>query len=120
MDKAEQQLDMLHDLGTEEQILSLQTMMLSEYIPVGRENAIKRTVLAEMVGMSDRQMRKAIEDARNEGLVILCECNGRGYYQSDDLNEIYCQYLQDTNRAMAILKRRKAMRRILQDAGRHV
>jgi len=61
-----------------------------------------------------------VEDARNEGLIILCECNGRGYYQSDDLNEIHCQYMQDTNRAMAILKRRKSMRALLQAAGRSV
>lgn len=96
------------------------TEWLAILIPFGRRNAISREALAEKLGMSDRQMRKAVEDARNEGLIILCECNGRGYYQSNDLNEIQCQYIQDTNRAMAILKRRKPMRQLLKAAGRNV
>lgn len=100
--------------------VSPMTVTLSNVIPYGRRNAISRLALAERLGMTDRQMRKAVEDARNEGLIILCECNGRGYYQSDDLNEIHCQYMQDTNRAMAILKRRKSMRALLQAAGRSV
>lgn len=96
------------------------TVTLASVIPCGRRNAISREALAAKLGMSDRQMRKAVEEARNEGLIILCECNGRGYYQSNDLNEIHCQYIQDTNRAMAILKRRKPMRQLLQQAGRCV
>ena len=96
------------------------TVKLANIIPFGRRNAISRLTLAEKMCMTDRQMRKAVEDARNEGLIILCECNGRGYYQSDDLNEIHCQYIQDTNRAMAILRRRNPMRALLQAAGRNV
>lgn len=96
------------------------TVKLANIIPFGRRNAISRLTLAEKMCMTDRQMRKAVEDARNEGLIILCECNGRGYYQSDDLNEIHCQYIQDTNRAMAILRRRNPMRALLQAAGRNI
>ena len=65
-------------------------------------------------------MREAIEQARSEGLIIICECNGRGYYQSSDLDEISYQYRQDTSRAMSILKRRKPMRDLLKEAGRSV
>jgi len=96
------------------------TVALASVIPFGRRNAIPRKALAEKLGISDRQMRKAVEDARNEGLIILCECNGRGYYQSSDLNEIHVQYIQDTNRAMAILNRRRPMRELLKAAGRSV
>lgn len=96
------------------------TAALANVIPYGRRNAISRKALAAKLGLSDRQMRKAVENARDEGLIILCECNGRGYYQSDDLNEIQLQYIQDTKRAMAILKRRKTMRRLLKAAGRNV
>ena len=96
------------------------TVALASVIPFGRRNAIPRKTLAEKLGISDRQMRKAVEDARNEGLIILCECNGRGYYQSSDLNEIHVQYIQDTNRAMAILNRRRPMRELLKAAGRSV
>lgn len=96
------------------------TATLANVIPYGRRNAISRLALAAKLGMSDRQMRKAVEDARNEGLIILCECNGRGYYQSNDLDEISYQYRQDTSRAMSILKRRKPMRQLLKAAGRSV
>jgi transcriptional regulator with XRE-family HTH domain len=96
------------------------TAALAKLIPYGRHNAIPRESLAMKLGLGDRHMRKIIEEARNEGLIILCECNGRGYYQSDDLNEIHVQYIQDTNRAMAILKRRKPMRELLKAAGRSV
>ena len=100
--------------------MSPMTERLAILIPYGRRNAICRDVLAAKLGMSDRHMRKVIEDARSEGLIILCECNGRGYYQSDDLNEIHHQYIQDTNRAMAILKRLKTMRHLLKAAGSKV
>lgn len=96
------------------------TATLASLIPHSRREAISREALAKKLGMSDRQMRRAVEEARNEGLIILCECNGRGYYQSSDLNEIHHQYIQDTNRAMAILKRRKSMRQLLKQAGRCV
>lgn len=96
------------------------TAKLQEVIPFGRPNAIGRDALARTLGLSDRKMRKAVEEARSEGVIILCECNGQGYYQSSDLDEIYHQYLQDTSRAMAILKRRKPMRDLLKAAGRSV
>lgn len=96
------------------------TECLLVHIPKGRSNAISRQRLAQEFGMGDRALRKAIEQARAEGAIIINESNGRGYYQSEDLDEIYTQYRQDTSRALAILKRRKAMRRLLKDAGRHV
>lgn len=100
--------------------LSPMSKTLAEAIPLGRRNAVPRETLAQKLGMSDRKMRDAIERARREGLVILCECNGRGYYQSNDLDEIQWQYMQDTNRALSILSRRKPMRDILKAAGRQV
>ena len=106
--------------STEASSAAPMTAALAAVIPFGRANAISRDALAARLGLSDRQMRKAVEDARNEGLIILCECNGRGYYQSDDMDEIQHQYKQDTNRAMAILKRRGPMRTLLKQAGRCV
>ena len=117
----------MDDLGAIQEIeaagggsASPMTERLASLIPYGRRNAISREALAAKLCLGDRHMRKVIEEARNEGLIILCECNGRGYYQSNDLNEIHHQYIQDTNRAMAILKRRKPMRRLLKAAGRKV
>jgi transcriptional regulator with XRE-family HTH domain len=94
--------------------------MLATAIPYGRRNAITRQALAAKLGMNDRAARKAIEEARAAGLLIMCEQNGRGYYQSDDPVEMRCQYQQDTNRAMSILKRRKPLRDALKAAGQRV
>ena len=100
--------------------LSRTTELLAAMIPFGRENAVSRGLLAAQMGVSDRRVRGYIEDARTEGLVIINAQDGRGYFQTDDLNEIAQQYRQDTARAMSILKRRKTMRRMLKAAGREV
>ena len=41
--------------------------LIKSAVPYGRENAIRRCDLAHKLGLPDRSMRKAIEDARNEG-----------------------------------------------------
>lgn len=91
--------------------------MLKEMIPFGRENAIPRRDLAEKLSMSDREMRKAIEQTRREGMFIICRPDGRGYYRSNDLGELKAQYDQDKRRALSILARMKEMRRTLKAAG---
>ena len=91
--------------------------MLSKAIPFGRENAIKREDLASKLGLSDRVMRNAIEDARREGLFILNAQDGRGYFRTTDLAELKRQYDSDTARALSILARRKPIRDALKAAG---
>ena len=97
--------------------VSPMTRVLSDVIPFGRNNAIMRHVLASRLGMSDRGMRRAIQTARDEGLIILNAQDGRGYYQSAEIQDMVAQYHQDTARAMAILKRRKTLRTTLINAG---
>ena len=89
-------------------------------VPFGAGNAIKRDALAAQLNMSDRQMRKAIQAAREEGVIVLNMQDGHGYYQSANLGELEAQYRQDTARAMAILQRRKSLRKILKEAGKEV
>ena len=97
--------------------LSPMSELLARTIPFGRDNAIRRDVLAERLGTDDRTMRRALQTARDEGVIILNAQDGRGYYQSADLKEMEAQYRQDTARALSILKRRKALRRMLKEAG---
>lgn len=67
---------------------------------------------------SDRMMRKAVSEAKRQGVMI---CNdGEGYYQTEELGDLYRQYKRDTARAMSILKARKPMRDVLKAAGRPV
>lgn len=89
-------------------------------IPKGKENAVSRAALCAAAGYSDRLTRRIIAQLRDEGYIIINDQNGKGYYLSDDLDEIEKQYKQDTARAMAILKRRKYMRKMLKEAGRPV
>lgn len=67
---------------------------------------------------SDRMMRKAVSEAKRQGVMI---CNdGEGYYQTEELGDLYRQYKRDTARAMSILKARKPMQDVLKAAGRPV
>jgi len=93
-------------------------MNIERYIPTGRENAITRPNLCRASGLNDRAMRIEIEEARNRGVIIINNQDGRGYYQTDDIREIENQYKQNDSRAMAILVQQKHLRQRLIQAGR--
>lgn len=88
-------------------------------IPHGRENAISRAQLVCKTGLPDRTIRRAIQAAREKGVLILNAQDGRGYFRADesDIDELKAQYRQDTARALSILRRRKTIRAILKKAG---
>ena len=95
-----------------------ETEIISALIPYGRRNAITREALAAAMHTTDRKMRKAVAEAKRQGVMI---CNdGEGYYQSDELGDLHRQYKRETARAMSILKARKPMRDVLKAAGRPV
>lgn len=106
------------DENAEGPMQTAETAHIACLIPKGRRNAISREDLAAALHTSDRKMRKAVSEAKKPGLMI---CNdGDGYYQSDELNDLYRQYRRETARAMSILKARKPMRDVLKAAGRPV
>lgn len=90
--------------------------MVLDSIPFGKDQAITRDALAAKVGLSDRVLRKAIEEIRRTH-IILNDQDGKGYYRSYDLNEIYRAYRQERSRALAIMYRMKHMRTLLKGAG---
>lgn len=89
-------------------------------IPFGIENAVSRGTLKRILGCSDRMVRKNIEKARANGVIIINLQNSEGYFKTDesDLNNIAKQYNQNESRAMSILVQQKYLRRILKNAGR--
>jgi transcriptional regulator with XRE-family HTH domain len=91
--------------------------LISRTVPFGRENAIKRADLSRVLQVDDRKARHYIGIARLNGVIIINEQGGDGYFQSDDVKDIMRQYKQETNRAMTILSRRKAIRNRLKEAG---
>lgn len=92
------------------------------WIPEGRDKAVSRGFLRAATGMSDRQVRKCIEKARGLGVLICNDGSGCGYYiaDADDLDDIERNYWQERSRALSILYRLKAYRKILISAGRRV
>ncbi|MEG1562857.1 MAG: helix-turn-helix transcriptional regulator [Bacteroides sp.] len=85
-----------------------------------RANATTRHTLCLRLGLSDRKVRELIECARRYGYFIINEQDGRGYFISDDLDDIERQYKQDTNRVLSVLARRRSLRDKLKEAGRDV
>ena len=88
---------------------------ITSYIPTNKESAVSREMLCQWTGLSDRKVRKLIEKARREGIMILSF--GNGYYISEDLEDLKRYYAQERRRAISILARLKIIRRKLREAG---
>lgn len=56
--------------------------MLAEVVPEGKENAISRRQLAIRLEKRDRVVRRLVNEARLQGLPILNDQDGKGYYIS--------------------------------------
>ena len=89
---------------------------ITSYIPTNKESAVSREMLCQWTGLPDRKVRKLIELARNDGVMILSF--GQGYYISEDIDELERYYRQEHSRAIRILVRLKTIRRTLRKAGR--
>ena len=61
-------------------------------IPIGAENAITREALARKWNTNDRTAREIIAklraDDNGDGYVIVSHSNGRGYYRTDNIEQI--------------------------------
>lgn len=89
-----------------------------DYIGCGKQNAITRSALCALTGLSDRTVRQEIENARHAGYIILNDGDGKGYYLTTDVDRIERQYRQNERRAKAILHYNKHLRAGLRKAGR--
>lgn len=93
-------------------------MELMDLLGVGRETAITRRELCMKMGLSDRMVRREIERARNEGVLIVNAQDGEGYYISEDVVELRRQYQANFHRAMSILRQQKHLRMKIEEAER--
>jgi DNA-binding GntR family transcriptional regulator len=84
-----------------------------QYLKKGRKNAVTRSELARLAGVSDRRMRKAIEDLRNEGYLICNLQDGKGYFIAESEQDLKSQFAINNARAMSILIQQKYIRREL-------
>ena len=92
-----------------------------DLVPEGSENAISRDSLldkCELFGLAsnDRQMRKLIENARKES-VIICLSDGRGYFRPgrSDKDKLRNYINQEHDRSISILRNLKMANNLLAD-----
>jgi len=86
---------------------------IEEFIPYGRKNAVKRADLVNMIGLSDRLVRKLIEDARQSGVIIINMQDGRGYYRPEKREDLEYYIRQEEGRAKSIHRNLKAAKKAL-------
>ena len=89
-------------------------------IPFGKKNAISLNSLSAGTGINERDVRRAIESARANGVVILNDYNGKGYYKSKNMDEIYEAYWREKRRMKHMYQATLPMRKLLKAAGRAV
>ena len=86
-----------------------------QLIPVGKANAVTREELHRLTGFGDREIRKLIEAARDEGATIINDSDGKGYYFADEAAQIRRQIITNRNRAMSILRQQKGLKQRLRE-----
>lgn len=65
--------------------------------------------------LSDRKMRRMIETARQEGMVIANDQDGLGYFIPETEEELKRLFNQNQSRALSILRQQKHIRRRLRE-----
>ena len=96
-----------------EVVHSQTTEVLARILEYGSENAIPRAALVELTGWPDRELRKNIQKARAEGMVIANDQDGNGYYRPNTREELERCYAQSRSRTLAQLRQQKYIRRKL-------
>lgn len=90
-------------------------MDIMTYIAKGKENAISRQDLCNLMALPDRTVRKLIQEARDQGEVILNAQDGAGYYTSDNVEELERQYNTNRHRALSILRQQRHIRKQIEE-----
>lgn len=90
-------------------------MNICEFIPTGKENAIRRADLVARLNLPDRKIREMIEQARKDGALILNAQDGAGYYISEDVGELKRQLHSNHSRAMSVLRQNTHLRRKIKE-----
>lgn len=87
-------------------------MNILDYIPYGKDNAIKRHELSAMFNLCDRDMRIAIEQLRKDNVILANYENG-GYYRPTDRAEVKHALMVETRRMFSIHRNIETMKKYL-------
>ena len=90
------------------------TIDIVAFIPFGKKNAISRHALAERTGLSDRNMRNLINQARKRAVIINVQ-DGNGYFRptKEDVDEVVKFKQQEESRAKKVFASLIPVRRFL-------
>ena len=98
--------------GLEKAVLSILARCAGQKLAVGRGRLVELARLAPGLGQaSDRQVRKAIENLREQGVLICNLLDGEGYFMADTLEEYQAFRAQYGSYAFTMLEKIKAMDR---------
>lgn len=86
-------------------------------IPVGKENAITKDALMVKWGMTERAVRNIIRELRlqdfGDDYVVISLSSGKGYYKSDDTEDLIAFKKEVTNRGRHTFAPLRKVNRIL-------
>lgn len=58
--------------------------LVINHIPIGRDKPVSKDTLRALTGFSEREIRRAVEEARRNGVMIVSSARRKGYYIADD------------------------------------
>lgn len=84
---------------------------------IPEDKPIRRWELKELAATSDRKVRRAIQEAREDGILIVNMQDGSGYQRvkDTDLEQIRRQYQLNLARMISLSKQQKTLRAILKE-----
>ena len=91
-------------------------MKITDFIGVGRENAVTRERLVSVLNLPDRTVRRLIQEARDRGEIIINAQDGAGYYISNDVGEMKRQLNLNYSRALSVLRQQTHLMRKIREA----
>jgi hypothetical protein len=90
-------------------------------LPIGSKNAISRKELSDLWGLSDRTARIVIAELRKmdfgDSYIIVSYSDGKGYYRTDDIDEIEAFAAEMRSRALNIFAPLRKANRIIREFG---
>lgn len=93
-------------------------MDIINLIPEGSRNAIGRADLAIKAGMTDRMVRREIQEAKEKGEIILNTMDGNGYFRPvfpEDTDWVKAQYRANQARIISMSIQQKHLRILMRE-----
>ena len=95
-------------------------MSVISHIPEGSKNAVRRGELCHLTGMTDRMVRREIQEAKEKGEIILNTMDGNGYFRPvlpEDAHWVKAQYGANQARLISMSKQQKHLRKLMEKQG---